>query len=105
MAVGINWFNIAPIFSLMAADLRSSILGLGYLTFGAFLGAAIFQIPSGILAARFGPKRVMTLGVCLTSGAALISCLSTNLYQLLILRFLVGLGTSFSYGSGLALIA
>ena len=66
--------------------------------FSAFLiGYAGFQLPAGILAARFGPRWVLTLGVLWWGVAtALITALPTGLAHtiglLIAVRFLLGAG-------------
>ena len=71
--------------------------------FSAFLiGYAGFQLPAGILAARFGPRWVLTLGVLWWGVAtALITALPTGLAHtvglLIAVRFLLGAGEAVIY--------
>lgn len=75
---------------------------LGWI-FSAFLiGYAGFQIPAGWLAARFGPRHVLTLGVLSWCAAtALTAMLPTGIKQaillLIILRVALGAGESVIY--------
>jgi ACS family glucarate transporter-like MFS transporter len=75
---------------------------LGWI-FSAFLiGYAGFQLPAGILAARFGPRLVLTLGVLWWGVATtLITALptgATHMVALLIgMRFLLGAGEAVIY--------
>src|SRR6201990_1369137 len=75
---------------------------LGWI-FSAFLiGYAGFQLPAGWLSARFGPRRVLTLGVMSWGVAtALTALLPSNLrYAVVILiaiRFILGAGESVIY--------
>ncbi|MBB6142597.1 ACS family glucarate transporter-like MFS transporter [Silvibacterium bohemicum] len=75
---------------------------LGWI-FSAFLiGYAGFQLPAGILAARFGPRRVLTLGVFWWGLAtALTTVLPTKIpHAILVLiavRFLLGAGEAVIY--------
>ena len=48
----INWYNIASIFSLMAVEFGQGVSGLGALTSSFYLGAGLFQIPGGVVAAN-----------------------------------------------------
>lgn len=72
---------------------------LGWI-FSAFLvGYAIFQFPAGILAVRFGPRRVLTFGVftwgITTALAAVLPSDIPNAFLLLIaVRFALGIGES-----------
>jgi ACS family glucarate transporter-like MFS transporter len=75
---------------------------LGWI-FSAFLiGYAGFQLPAGVLAARFGPRRVLTLGVfwwC--TATALTSVLPTGIPHamalLVLVRFALGAGEAVIY--------
>ena len=75
---------------------------LGWI-FSAFLiGYAGFQVPAGILAARFGPRRVLTLGVFWWGLAtALTTVLPTGIPHAIALligvRFLLGAGEAVIY--------
>ena len=75
---------------------------LGWI-FSAFLiGYAGFQLPAGVLSARFGPRRVLTFGVIWWGAAtALTAILPSNIphaVALLIgIRFLLGAGESVIY--------
>jgi ACS family glucarate transporter-like MFS transporter len=71
--------------------------------FSAFLiGYAIFQIPAGWLATRWGPRRALTLGavwwgVTTACTAALPSTIAHALIWLISIRFLLGVGESIMY--------
>jgi ACS family glucarate transporter-like MFS transporter len=75
---------------------------LGWI-FSAFLiGYAGFQLPAGILAARFGPRRVLTFGVLWWGVAtALTALLPSNIPHALVLlmgiRFILGAGEAVIY--------
>jgi len=101
----VNWFNIASVFTSMATDLKTDVSGLGLLASSFFLGVAIFQVPGGILAAKFGPKRTSFLGVLIASVCSLLVSFSSELAHAIVLRFLVGLGMAFFFAPGASLIA
>ena len=75
---------------------------LGWI-FSAFLiGYAGFQLPAGVLAARFGPRRVLTLGVVWWGFAtALTAMLPSDIPHALVLliaiRFILGAGEAVIY--------
>lgn len=75
---------------------------LGWI-FSAFLiGYAGFQIPAGVLAARFGPRRVLTLGVlwwglATAVTAVLPSTIPHALALLIAVRFALGAGEAVIY--------
>jgi MFS family permease len=64
----------------------------------------IFQVPGGILAAIKGSRRTAIYGITIASSAALLCGLSSNLQQIEILRFVVGLGMALFFGSSVTLI-
>jgi len=72
---------------------------LGWI-FSAFLiGYAGFQLPAGVLAVRFGPRRVLTIGVLLWGLATALTALlptgiSDALVLLILVRFALGIGES-----------
>ncbi len=88
----VNWLNIGAIFYLMSSDLNSGVSGLGTLTSSFYLGVGLTQVPGGVLAAKWGPKNTVTLGVLVSSFAVLSTSVSTALLQVAILRFVVGAG-------------
>jgi len=85
----------------------SEEFGLGYqrlgLIFSAFLiGYAGFQIPAGWLAARFGPRRVLTIGTLWWGVATLmVAVLPTGLpgavFFLIAIRLILGAGEAVVY--------
>ena len=101
----INWYNMASIFVLIAPDFKQNISGLGLVTGSFYMGLGIFQIPGGVLAAKFGPKKTAIYGTVIASAAAVLCAFSTNFYQIIFLRFIVGLGMAFFFPSGVTMIA
>ncbi len=71
--------------------------------FSAFLlGYAIFQVPAGWLATRWGPRRALTLGaiwwgVTTACTAALPSTIAYAMSWLISIRFLLGAGEAIVY--------
>ena len=56
------------------------------------LGYALFQTPSGILADRFGPRKILTAVVSIWSLFTALTGAAFNYIYLLIVRFLFGMG-------------
>jgi MFS family permease len=100
----INWFNIASIFSHISSDFKQDVSLLGLLTTSFLIGVGLFQVPGGILAAIQGSRRTAIHGIMIASSAALLCGLSSQLQQMEILRFVVGLGMALFFGSSVALI-
>jgi len=101
----VNWFNMASIFVLIAPDFNQNISGLGLVTGSFYLGLGIFQIPGGVMAAKFGPKKTAVYGTVIASLAAFLCAFSTEFSQIILLRFLVGLGMALFFPPGVTLIA
>jgi MFS family permease len=77
---------------------------LGLLTTSFLIGVGLFQVPGGILAAIQGSRRTAIHGIMIASSAALLCGLSSQLQQMEILRFVVGLGMALFFGSSVTLI-
>ncbi len=56
------------------------------------LGYALFQTPSGIMADRFGPRKILTAVVTLWSVFAALSGAAWNFLSMMVVRFLFGAG-------------
>ncbi|MFL6340670.1 MAG: MFS transporter [Nitrososphaeraceae archaeon] len=100
----INWFNIASIFSHIASDFKQDISLLGLLSTSFLIGVGLFQVPGGIIAAIQGARRTAIYGIIIASLAAFLCGLSSQLQQIEILRFVVGLGMALFFGSSVTLI-
>ncbi len=100
----INWFNIASIFSHIASDFKQDVTSLGLLTTGFLIGIGLFQVPGGILAAAQGSRKTAIYGITISSTASLLCGLSSQLQQMEVLRFIVGLGMALFFGSSVTLI-
>lgn len=101
----INWLNVGAIFYLMSTDLGAGVSGLGTLTAAFYLGIGIAQVPGGLLAAKWGTKRVVVIGVFLSSLAALGTSAAATISEIAVLRFLVGVGMAFVFAPGVVIVA
>ena len=68
------------------------------------VGIGLFQVPGGILAAILGPRKTAIYGITIASSAALLSGLSSQLQQMEVLRFVVGVGMALFFGPSVTLI-
>jgi MFS family permease len=91
---GLNWYTISPLYLLIAKDLSINYGELGLIAFSFLLGAMIFQIPAGILAAKIGNKNTPVLGMLILSLASIFSGMSWDFISLLIFRFILGIGAA-----------
>lgn len=78
---------------------------LGIITASFLIGIGLFQVPAGILAAKYSPIKIAFSGIMILSISSLLSGLTTELFQMVILRFLVGVGMAFFFGPSVILIS
>jgi MFS family permease len=102
---GINWFNVAAIFPLVALEFNKDVSLLGSASAAFFMGIGLFQIPAGIFAARYNPRTSAIIGIMISSTAALLCGAVSEASQLIWLRFAVGVGMAFFFSSAVILIA
>lgn len=101
----INWFNIASIFYLIASDFREDIAMLGIISASFLLGVGLFQVPAGIMAAKFGPRKIAIYGIIIASSAALVTGLASDTTQIIVLRFIIGIGMACFFGPSVILVS
>jgi len=100
----INWFSVSSVFSQIAADFHQNVSGLGLITSTFVLGVALFQLPAGLISARYGPKRALSIGLLLISVSSILIGLIDDILSLTVLRFVEGVGEAFIFGPGVILI-
>jgi MFS family permease len=100
----INWLNFGAIFFLMSNDVGAGVSGLGVVTAAFYLGIGVVQIPGGLLAARYGPKKVVVVGILATSLATLATSAVSTIPELAVLRFLEGAGMAFVFAPGVVIV-
>jgi len=76
----------------IAKDLNLTALQSGVVMSVFFAGYAIAQVPGGMLADRFGVRRVTAVAMLWWSGFAAVTGAATSLGFMLVARFLFGLG-------------
>jgi MFS family permease len=101
----VNWFNISSTFYLIAIDFRQDLSMLGLITASFLVGIGLFQVVAGIFAAKYCPMKIAICGVLIAFIASLFSGLSIELSQMMILRFVVGIGMAFFFGPSVILIS
>jgi MFS family permease len=101
----VNWYNIAALFTFIASDFNLNVSGLGVVTAGFYVGVGLFQVPGGIMAAKYGARNTAIIGVLLSSIGALLTAFTFQFYQLVILRLVVGVGMALFLGPGVTLVA
>jgi MFS family permease len=78
---------------------------LGLVTSSFIVGVGLFQVPAGILAAKYGASTIAMFGILLASFCALLTGISVNIPQIAILRFMVGVGMACFFGPSVILIS
>jgi len=101
----INWFNIASIFYLVASDFKEDIAMLGIISASFLIGVGLFQVPAGIIAAKYGPRKIAIYGIMIASSAVLVTGLASNTSQITLLRFIIGLGMACFFGPSVILVS
>ena len=101
----INWFNISSIFYFISQDFNLDISSLGLITTSFIIGVGIFQVPAGILVAKFGASKVGVFGILFSSSMVVISGLLQDITQIAIVRFLVGAGMACFFGPSVTLMS
>lgn len=86
-------------------DLHLTPKEWGWVLGAFFLAYSAFEIPVGALGDRLGPRRVITRIVSLWSIFTAMTGLVTNLWQLLVVRFLFGAGEAGAYPNSTAAIS
>ncbi|MBX2815483.1 MAG: MFS transporter [Saprospiraceae bacterium] len=76
----------------IAGDLGLSDKAMGWVLSAFALGYALFQVPSGMLADRYGPRRVLSAIVTFWSFLTAITGAAWNYASILVIRFLFGAG-------------
>jgi len=101
----INWFNIASIFYFIASDFKENIAMLGIISASFLVAVGLFQVPAGIIAAKYAPRKIAIYGIMIASSAALVTGLATNTSQITLLRFIIGIGMACFFGPSVILIS
>ncbi|MFV3131247.1 MFS transporter [Niveispirillum sp. KHB5.9] len=83
---------ISAVIPFIAKDLELTALESGVLMSVFFAGYALSQVPGGMLADRFGVRRVTALAMVWWSTFAALTGAATSLSFMLVARFLFGLG-------------
>lgn len=89
----------------IATDFNLSPVAMGIVLSTFFAGYAIFQIPGGMLADKFGPRKVMTAGIAWWTIFTFITGMAKSLSPMLFIRFLFGVGEGVFPGSSWKTIA
>lgn len=100
----VNRFNYSPVIPLLKADLNISNAQAGWLMALFFVTYTIFQLPSGYLGDRLGPRKVITLGALISIAGNLIFSQGSSFLVLSLGQCVNGFGQAMGWTSALKLI-
>ena len=93
---------VAPLLPSYVEQFDLSKTGAGVLAAANPLGTLVAALPCGILAARFGPKRLVLLGLALMGVSSVVFGFAQNIVLLDAARFVQGIGGACSWAGALA---
>lgn len=99
----LNTFDVFSLFFLISNDFNQDVSSLGLISATMTIGIGLFQIPGGMMAARFGPILTSTVGMILIASGGILVGLSTDMNQIAIFRFVLGGGLAFFFPSAIVL--
>lgn len=100
----LNWYNISPALIPISQTFNVPFSYTGLALSSFLVGAGIFQLPAGIISSRLGARRTALLGLYLMAVAAIISAYSADFFELVALRFIVGVGAAFYFSTAIAIL-
>jgi predicted MFS family arabinose efflux permease len=103
-AYAYNWFSIGPALPAVSASFGVPPAAWGGLIAAFLVGAGALQVPSGLLARRYGTRTVSLLGALLLGVAAVASGFAPSYLALLALRGLAGAGAGLFFSPAIALV-
>jgi MFS family permease len=99
-----NWYDIGGVLPLVGSHFAIGTLDRGVVLVGFLAGAAVFQLPAGVAAMRWG-NRATSIGALAAMGSfALASGFSPDWVVLTLLRFGAGAGAAFFFAPALGLV-
>lgn len=96
---------ISPVVPFITADFAVSNTAVGVALSGMWLAYGVSQFPSGILADRFGERRVILVAVGGTSAASLLLAFAPVFPAFVLIAFLLGLVAGLHYAVATTLLS
>jgi len=85
-------FLVLPVISIYAASMTDNLLLVGIIVGGYALTQAIFQVPFGVMSDKIGRKPTLLIGLIIFLIGSLVAAFATDIYTLMLGRFLQGAG-------------
>lgn len=95
----------SPVLPLFATHLGADPSGVGMVASVSALTGVLFSIPSGLMADRFGRRKMLILSSLILSIVPFLYLFVDQIWQLALVRFLHGLGTAIFIPVGMALVS
>ncbi|MBX5437060.1 MAG: MFS transporter [Alicyclobacillaceae bacterium] len=83
---------VGPVLSALKDSWHLTESQMGLLAASSTAGVVMGMIPSGVIADRFGRRRLVLLGIAVFSLITLAGSFATTVWQLCLIRFFAGLG-------------
>ncbi len=99
VAIACHFTNYGPLIPLLQSTLHESLWQVGLLSTLLYVGIGLTYLLRGVLADRWGARRVLLLSLLLVGGGGCCLPLFPNLVWIMCMRALIGLG------SGAAIVA
>jgi nitrate/nitrite transporter NarK len=100
LAFSANYTNHAPMVPALRAEFGFNQASAGLLTTGIFLTHALMQVPSGRLADRLGPVRVLGAALAWVALGSFAIAFAGAYWQLLFWKTFTGVGTGACFTAG-----
>ncbi|MEK6573383.1 MAG: MFS transporter, partial [Chloroflexota bacterium] len=104
-SLGLARFGYSVILPSMQADLGMNNTQAGALVTANLLGYVILSVLGGALAAHYGPRNVITIGLVLTGIGMLLTGLAGDFIAAAIWRALTGIGSGASNVPAMAMVS
>jgi MFS family permease len=106
VVLGVSWFSwtmqgiallsIGPMLTLLIPELGLTGVQAGTLMAVSWIPGVFFAVPAGILIARYGGRKLGTLGLLSLATGLILMAFSSTFELLALARFILGIGVTFT---------
>jgi len=104
IAYAYNWFDVGPGLLGVSAEFGVPAADWGILLASFLVGAGLGQVPAGLLARRYGPRRIALAGVLLLGLAGLAAAAAPTFGLLVAARGVGGVGAALFFSPAIGLV-
>ncbi len=105
LAIFSSTISKSPVLPLFASHLGADPAGVGFIASVSAFAGVVFSVPAGLLADRFGKKRLLMSAALIFASAPFCYLLVTEIWQLALVRFYHGFATAIFIPVALALVS